>query len=554
MMMKKILSILLSLVMVLTAAFAFAESEAAQEAPSQAEAPAVESAAEPEAEPAADTQAPVLLATVAGEEVYSNHADLEYWINYYMYQLGMSGYDTSDPELVQTVNQYSLYNTMRFIVIRKKAAELGLDQFTDEDLASMNEKAKAEWDSIVESYMTEFGITAESTEEDKSAARADAEATLLEEGYDEATYISEYVSSEHTNTLINRLRDQVSADVTVTDEDVQAYYNDLVQEDMETYGQDIGTYEFYTQYYQQPSYYTPEGYRAVNHILLAVDETLLNNWKDLTARYEEQLSASEDLTDVEVPEEETPEDEVPAEEEPAEAEPAVPETPAPPAEAEATPAPTAEPVTEEMVKAAEQAILDSVQPTVDEIMAKREQGVSFDDLILEYGTDPGMQDAATRANGYLVHKDSILWDPAFTAAAMELEKVGDVSKPFVGQYGVHILQYLKDVPGGAAELTDEMKEEFRSSLLDEKKDAALNTALEQWMQEADIVYTAEGEAWKLPENEPAGEDAEESDEAEDDEAEEDGEAQEESEAVEQEVPAEEAPAIEVPATEEEAAP
>ena len=39
---------------------------------------------------------------------------------------------------------------------------------------------------------------------------------------------------------------------------------------------------------------------------------------------------------------------------------------------------------------------------------------------------------------------------------MALEKVGDVSNPIVGQYGVHILQYLRDVPGGAVELTDEM--------------------------------------------------------------------------------------------------
>ena len=80
-----------------------------------------------------------------------------------------------------------------------------------------------------------------------------------------------------------------------------------------------------------------------------------------------------------------------------------------------------------------------------------------------------------------------------------------------------------------------MKEEFRTSLLDEKKDAALNTALEQWVEQAEIVYTADGEAWKLPENETT----------------EDAEEQEESDEAEDEVPAEEdAPTALFPAEQE----
>ena len=177
------------------------------------------------------------------------------------------------------------------------------------------------------------------------------------------------------------------------------------------------------------------------------------------------------------------------------------------AAADATPEPTEEPVTQEMVDAAKKAILDSVQPTVDEIMNKLASGTSFEDLIKEYGTDPGMKDDATRAAGYSVHANSILYDPAFTAAAMELEKVGDVGKPVVSQFGVHILQYLKDIPAGAAELTDEMKAEFAELLLSEAKSEALTTALDQWIEEPGIVYTEEGEKWKFTEE--AEEEAEE---------------------------------------------
>ena len=112
-----------------------------------------------------------------------------------------------------------------------------------------------------------------------------------------------------------------------------------------------------------------------------------------------------------------------------------------------------------------------------------------------------MKDDATRAAGYSVHANSILYDPAFKDAAMALEKVGDISDPVVGQYGVHILQYLRDIPSGAVELTDEMKEEFRATILQEMITEAMHSAVDQWMEEADIVYTEAGEPWKVPADE-----------------------------------------------------
>jgi parvulin-like peptidyl-prolyl isomerase len=198
-----------------------------------------------------------------------------------------------------------------------------------------------------------------------------------------------------------------------------------------------------------------------------------------------------------------------------------------------------------MVDAAEQKILDSVQGTVDEIMGKLDSGTSFEDLVREYGTDSGMKDEARLATGYSVHNDSILFDPAFQKAAMALEKIGDVSKPVVGQYGVHILQYLRDVPGGAAELTDDMKEEFRASLLSELRTEALNSALDEWVEAPGaIVFTEAGESWKIPAEETAEEAAPAEETA----------SAEEAAPAEESAPAEEAAPAEETAPAEEAAP
>ena len=456
------------------------ETAAAVEESVEAAAETVEEATV--AEPTAAPAEPVLLVTVNGDKIYSDDSYLNAVISYYNDYAANYGYDTSSAEMINTINQYSLMYTMRSTLIRQKAAEFGLATLTDEEKAATEAKAKAEWAEIIESYVKESGtVTDASTDEEKAAARADAEAVFLAMGYDEARYVNDYLEGEAENMMTSRLQDRLTEGKTVTDADVQAYFDDLVKEDQETYEGNASTYEFYTQYYGQSSYYVPEGYRAITHILLTVDEELLNAWKDLSARLEEQQSA--------------------AEEEPVEE--SADATPAPDAEAaeSATAEPTAEPVTPEMVAAAEKAILDSVQSTVDEIMAKYEGGTSFDDLIKEYGTDTGMKDDAKRAEGYMVHKDSILWDPAFTAAAMALEKAGDVSKPVVSQFGVHILQYLKDIPGGAVELTDDMKSQFRETLTGEMREEALSTALDEWMAASEIVYTEEGKAWKLPEAE-----------------------------------------------------
>ena len=459
-MMKRLFCILLSLVMLISVSFALAEDTA--DAAAEAETAEVVS------------EEPVLLVTVNGEEIRSDNDYLLYMQSNYLNWAYSNGYDTDDASLVTAVNQQSLYDTIGYFLVLQKGKELGLDQFTDDEKAAFAATAKEQWEEIVNSFVSaNESITDDSSDEDKAAARADAEAQLLSEyGYDEARYIKEYGDQAVNNTIYQRVTDHLSTDLKVTDEDIQTYFDDLVKDDQEIYENDAGSYEFYTQYYGQSSYYTPAGYRGITHILLNVDDELLNNWKDLSARLEEQKSAAEEAAD-----------EVPAED----------------AKPTAEPEPTAEPVTEEMVNAAKDAILESVKATVDEIKAKLDGGASFDDLIKEYGKDPGMEDDATRAAGYPVHNDSILYDPAFRDAAMALEKVGDVSDPVVGQYGVHILQYLRDIPAGAVELTDDMKNEFRETILHEMIIEAMHSAVDQWMDESEIIYTEAGESWKLPE-------------------------------------------------------
>ena len=178
----------------------------------------------------------------------------------------------------------------------------------------------------------------------------------------------------------------------------------------------------------------------------------MDTYTDLLARYEEQMDAE-------------------AETETAEADTTAEDT-------------TEAAVTAEDVDAAKAAVIASVQDTIDEINQKLSQGVSFDDLIAEYGTDSGMT-SGEYPNGYEVALASYGYVQEFVSAAFSVDTMGDVSQPVVSDYGVHIVKYVADVPAGPIELTDDLKAVIYENLMDEKSNVILN----DWHNSADIVYT-----------------------------------------------------------------
>lgn len=403
-------------------------------------------------------EAPVLLATVNGEEVTTASTDYLYFLDQYE-----SNYGPLEGEDLDYAKALSLEGAIQYALIRQKAVELGYGEASEEDKAAYRAEVEAYWDEQIASLLSSnYGITDASTDAEKADATALLLTDLEAQGYTKDSFIDSTVEGYIANYPSMRLVEELTKDLTVTDEDILAAFNEAVEEDKAMYEGNVFMYEFYTAYYGMTSVYVPEGYRGILHILLDVDEELLNNYTTLAAALEEQQEAA-----------------------------TADETAEETAEATAEPA---EPVTAEQVEAARQAILDSVQPTVDEIMAKYNAGTSFQDLIAEYNTDPGMQDPTTLAEGYMVHAESFVWDADFTAGAMALKNIGDVSDPVLSSFGVHILYYLRDVPAGAVELTDELKEQYRETALSEKQNDAYNAAVDVWAAEAEIVYAADGQA------------------------------------------------------------
>jgi len=465
---KKLIACLLAAVMMLSCVSAFAETAEAAETTETTEATETTeetvTATEATEEALADEEeaAPVLLATVNGKEIYDTDEEVASVVSSYSY------YISYDPSLETYIMAMALTDAIDSAVINEKieAAQ------TEEKQAELEAEAQKIWDSEVEWIATQLaGLTDESTEEEINAAKEDALSYIsYYYGYDAESYKAAYIRGELVSEMLTEYN---GGDFTVSEEEVIDYFNELVEEAKQQALLDPDTYANYVEYGQDANgnaiVYIPEGFRGVNHILLDVDDELLNNYTTLLAQLEEQ--------DEEVTADEETTDEAAAEE-----------------TAETTEEP-AEPVTQEMVDAARQAILDSVQGTVDEIMQKLADGADFNDLIVEYGQDPGMTDETMRQEGYTVHNGSTLYVEEFTDAAMGLKEIGDVSDPvLMGSYGVTLIHYQRDLPAGAVELTQELHDSLAEELIAEKQSLAYNDMIDSWVAAAEIVYTEEGQA------------------------------------------------------------
>lgn len=379
---------------------------------------------------------------VTGKDVLANYDKV---VSYY-------GEPTADTlELYYAV---AMREAVALCLINTAAAEMGLDTFTQEELDELNASADSEWELMLDDYVSDIISDRESaSEESLEAAYTEAEAFFASMGYSRETLRQSYLQNER----FERIQAELCKDVAVTDDEVLAYFDGMVQSDKEMYEFDLDAYEnqllmYLFGYADHEPWYRPEGYRYAKNLLLTVDEDLLAAYIDLLARYEEEPDAAEA--------EESAAQDVSAE------------------------TAAEEPVTAEDVEAAKAAVIASVQNQIDEINAKLAEGVSFDDLMAEYGTDAGMTDG-TYPNGYEVSPVSYGFVPGFIAAAFSVDAIGEVSLPYVSEQGVHIVQYTGDVPAGSIELTEAMKAQLQEALYNEQ----CNDLMNDWYDSADIEYT-----------------------------------------------------------------
>ncbi len=377
---------------------------------------------------------------------------------YYGYSYDTTS-DTAKAEALDTV----LNGFAEQLVKVQKAKELGFDVLTDEEDAAVKEDAQSQFDSdkeyVKSQYFSDTTLEGDALEEAILAK-------MTELGLEYDTY---YYPSAKATAAQDKLQEYVIKDVTVSDEEIQAEFDSRVESAKTTYASSLSSYGA-TVNSNGTVYYAPAGYRYVKHILRKFPDDTQTALTDLQSQITEKTTSITDLeTSISALGEDVAEDDenrvklnadkAAAEQEKADL--------------------------QAQYDAALEAAYAALQPTVDEVLAKIAAGEDFDTLMAAYGEDPGMQKSPQMENGYAVCENFSSFDSAFTAAAMALEKVGDVSPAVRGQNGIHIIKYVSDIQEGPVAL-DTVKDTISSSLLSQKQDDAYTAQIEAWVKEADV--------------------------------------------------------------------
>ncbi len=414
-----------------------------------------------------------------------------------------------DDEMIASYGENALEQAIQSLVMEDKIAELGLSPLSEEEAAEVDEYAQEMYEFYKLMVRYQYYPDVETVEEEQArlAAATPSEATAAEATTAEATAAEavatmtdaeldallaqeleamgmtvEYFANNETSTRITeKLYEQVTAEVAVTDEEIKAEFDSLVETQKTNYDANPAAYAS-AENNGSDVYYVPEGYRGVKNLLIG--------FSDEKKTEISEIKEAKTLADNTVTEMQSRLDELNAQ-----------DTAELDEEAKADYDEQVASVTEQLTNAQNlsaeaemrlaevtEAAYAEIEAYAADVLAQAQSGADFDDLVKAYGEDDGMMVEPALSRGYLVCEGLGVYEQAFQDAAMALENVGDVSaEPVKTGYGYHILQYAQDVPSGAVEYTDEIKEKLSDKLLTAAQDAAYQAAITQWVSEANVT-------------------------------------------------------------------
>ena len=385
-----------------------------------------------------------------------------------MYQTYAMYYGTelnvTDPAVVESAMTTAADRLKQDMVLRAKAAELGVDQLTEEETAHAKEDAQASLDSA-KSYIQNYYLT----DEEKELEGEELEKAIQNHLDELGVSLENYEKTAVDQLVDEKLKDFAVKDVTVSDEDVKADYDAKVAADEEKYKENPSSWASVDRNGTTTLYYTPAGIRRVKQILIKFKDdakAAIDAAKSKVTAANSRIADARKILD----------DEEASEEDKAQA-----QTDLEAANAELTAA-------QEEQQAAIDAAFINLDADADAVLeALNENPDSWDQLLEEKNEDPGMKAGAVNAEkGYAVCEGMTGFDSAFVDAAMALESVGSISGKIRGESnGYYIIKYVGDETEGPVDY-DAVKDSLHDALLTAKQDETYSAAVEQWIKDAGI--------------------------------------------------------------------
>ena len=379
----------------------------------------------------AETGEPVVVAEFNGGQLLSSEVIDPYNEQYANEAFGFNDADESSADTLQDVMETLVADKL----CRLKAEELGLTELTAEDEAAIRAEMEEYYQEQKDFFRDSVDTTGMTAEEADAAVESYLETEV-------GVTLESLIEAERADYWYTKLFNETTRDVTVTDEEIQSYYDELLADQQQRFAEYPDDYEFAI-INGETLVYNLEGYRYVKHILLTFsDPAAATAVEDLYYQISE-LDPESDF--------------------------------------------------EQITQLQEQlnGYYTDLKARAEEILAELQAGADFDALIEKYGMDEGMRYEPAKSDGYRVSADSSsLFSSEFIEGCMMLEQPGDVSTPICSVGGVHIIKYLGDVAPGAVPL-EEVRDTLAAEVLSEKQDASFVEQEAQWIVDADVKYYPE---------------------------------------------------------------
>ena len=373
---------------------------------------------------------PVVVAEFDGGQLLSTEVIPEF--NDQLTTQIFAGYSASEvaDSVLQTVLTYKAAEKL----VALKAQAQGLDKLTEEDLKQINAQAQQAYADQLE-YYTAFVAQPGKSEEE---VRADAERYMQEEENITLQAITDEIKADWPAQKYYR---EIVKDVTVSEEEVQQYYQEQLAIQRENYSQYPEEFEFaHTD--GALILYRPAGYRAVRDILIPFEND------------EDEVKATELMDEISQLD------------------------------------PQADAARIQEIEAELNPLFAPLEATAKEISDKLQAGESFMSLADQYGKDEMMESEPVHSEGYYINENSYLFSTEFIQGAMILDQPGQVSAPLRSPSGLHLVEYLSDVTPGDVPL-DEVRETIEAQALEIRQRAYYDEQTAAMLEEANVQYYPE---------------------------------------------------------------
>lgn len=319
-------------------------------------------------------------------------------------------------------------------IINDKAREMGLDNFTQEELDAL----EAEYQENLNTQFEYFGDYADyGTLAEGETVSAEEKLARGEEEFDK--YLADCLLTrddllmwQRNALIVEKVEEAITADVTVDRAEAEDVLNRYIEDVKAVYAEDPVEYETGGTY---TSFWLPEEARNVKHILIGLEEI-----------DSDEIMAMRSGGD------------------------------------------------EEGADALREEKLAEIRQQADEIVNMLDNGADFDELIAEYSADAAGSEAFP--NGYTVIPDSVSYVDDFVDAAYLLENIGDYVLA-ASDYGWHIVLYASDASVPQEDL-DLFIDYIHETLTATAKQNKYEETMAQWAEEYAFEIDYEALAIEAP--------------------------------------------------------